>query len=182
MAEWANTSPAGIMLLRRRHIGKRPEDWVKTYLDVANSLQSVEASMAEKKTDILVNTSNGGYKYALLFWMLLSHFSISLGLWRWLKRDGAWISLPELPRKFWPSFLPLSTNWMAPQSRPLRSVYPGFPSLGMRPMSLFKSTFNIPREIPVLSLKMPLWPRVCMSTLAGSSGSTSNIKWCLDLI
>lgn len=115
---------------------------------MANSLQPIDASMAEKKTDILVNTPNGGHKYALLFWMLLSHFSILLGLWRWLKRDGVWVPLPELSRKFWPSFLTLSTNWMAPQSRPLKSVYPGSPSLGMRPMRLLKSTFNIPREIP----------------------------------
>lgn len=135
------------MLPQGRHIGKRPEDWVKTHLDMANTLQPIESSMAEKKTDILVNTLNGGHKYALLFWMLLSHFSILLGLWRWLKRDEAWAPLPELPRKFWPSFLPPSTNWMAPQSRPLRSVYPGFPNLRKRPMSLLKSTFNIPREI-----------------------------------
>lgn len=103
---------------------------------------------AGRNIDTLVHISNGGHKYAPLVWVLSSQFSILLGLWIWLKRDGAWVPHPELPRKFWSSLLTLPTNSMAPQSRPLRSVYSGSPSLGMRCISLLKSTFNIPREIP----------------------------------
>lgn len=94
-----------------------PEDPVKTHLGVANSLKPIDASVAERNTTILVDTPSSGPKYVLLFWMLLSGFSVLLGLWRWLERNGDGVPLPEPWRKFWPSLLILPTSWTARQSR-----------------------------------------------------------------
>lgn len=92
---------------------------VMVRLGITRGFQPADASVAERNIATLVG---GGHKQALLCWMLLSAFSILLGLWRWWERDGAEVPLPEPPRKFWPSLLTPPSKRMAPQSRPLSSV------------------------------------------------------------